>query len=113
MNTGKEAQPSLEVAGDVNLAPPKTSAPIGTSGGLSDNKHSAPSYEAPALRYLGRVPSLRLHLVRSRLRPGELSLRVEADDQTWVPVFEAMNAAGFKPGDVVQLTLVGRDGGGI
>lgn len=63
-------------------------------------------YETPILEHMGRVPSLRLHLVASLRRPGELSLRVEADDESWGPVFEALNAAGFKAGDVVQLTKV-------
>jgi hypothetical protein len=54
--------------------------------------------------------SLELHMVRSEGRPGYLSLWRLPTDQTWWPVFEAMNQAGFRPGDVVRLSLVRRGG---
>jgi len=165
MNTGTEAQQSLEGADLVNGGPPKSSAPIGTCEPMSDNKHSSPSvaasplagraaalidkiafailggeagdatemedaracaldvleaightredggrlpYEAPAVRALGVMPSLELHVVESTNRPGQLSLRLYADDDTWWPVFLAMNAAGFRAGDVVRLMAVRR-----
>jgi hypothetical protein len=65
-------------------------------------------YEAPRLTFLGQFPSIELHVVPSVNREGQLSLRLHADDDTWTPVFLAMNAAGFKPGDVVRLTMVRR-----
>jgi len=64
-------------------------------------------YEAPSLKYIGRVPSVTLHLVPSTNRPGQLSMRREPTDPSWWPVFEALEAAGFKVGDVVQLTRIG------
>lgn len=65
-------------------------------------------YEAPTLRSLGRLPSVELHIRASHLRPGQLSLGVHADSDTWNGVFELLNAAGFKAGDVVRLTVVRR-----
>jgi len=52
--------------------------------------------------------SLELHIVPSENRPGQLSLRRLPGDATWWPVFYAMMEAGFKPGDVVRLSLVRR-----
>jgi hypothetical protein len=65
-------------------------------------------YEAPTLRYIGTLPSLELHVIESTNRPGQLSLRISPESETWSPVFRAMNALGFQPGDVVRLTLVRR-----
>lgn len=65
-------------------------------------------YEAPALRFIGSLPSLELHVVESTNRPGQLSLRISPESVSWTPVFRAMNAMGFEPGDVVRLTLVRR-----
>jgi len=50
------------------------------------------------------LPSLELQTNR----PGQLSLRLSPESQSWSPVFRAMNAIGFEPGDVVRLTLVRR-----
>ncbi len=64
-------------------------------------------YEAPKLELMPwRMPSIDLHLVRSIHRPGQLSFRREPTDNGWSEVFEALEAAGFKPGDVVRVTKV-------
>jgi hypothetical protein len=53
-------------------------------------------------------PTLELHVVESTNRHGQLSLRISPESETWTPVFRAMNALGFQPGDVVRLTVVRR-----
>jgi hypothetical protein len=162
MRAETEVNPSLEARDPVNGGGQKSSAPIGVSAALSDNKHCESSRTSPlaggaqamidkvarailggepgdlqeladaraaALDVLevlagtfeagmfsglrrasieGHMPSVELHVVESSNRRGQLSLRLHADDETWVPVFLALNAAGFQPGDVVRLSVVRR-----
>lgn len=51
-------------------------------------------------------PTLIAHVVPSTSRPGELSLRLYPRDQTWRGFLDALEDAGFEPGDVVRIEAV-------
>lgn len=82
----------------------KTSAPIGTSKPMSDNKYCAPRVYALAADS-GVVFA---KVVASTQRPGGLSLRLMGVEEvnSWSPFFAALTIAGFKPGDVVEIKSV-------
>jgi hypothetical protein len=49
------------------------------------------------------VKPLRLHVVQSRSRPDQLSIRVKTEDRTASPFYEALTASGAEIGDVLEL----------
>ena len=49
---------------------------------------------------------IRIVVVESTMRPGELSIRAKEGDATATPIFRALNASGAKVGDVLELRLV-------
>jgi hypothetical protein len=93
-------------AGDVDELEDARAAALDVLEVLAGLNVSREPYEAPRLISLGKMPCVELHLRRSRLRPGELSLGVRADSTTWTGVFELLADAGFQAGDVVALTKV-------
>lgn len=49
---------------------------------------------------------LRAVVIQSTTRPGMLSMRLNEDDATGTSLLRALAEAGFRPGDVVELSLV-------
>ena len=50
-------------------------------------------------------PTLSCYIDSSTLRPGGISIRLNAGDRTSTKFVEALKAAGFKPGDHVELRM--------
>lgn len=52
-----------------------------------------------------RMKPIRLVVVKSTTRPGQLSLRAKEGDATATDWLRTLTASGAKPGDVVELRL--------
>lgn len=86
----------------INIAPTEAPSPVESptvtpTGNLLDRLE--------AVEYRPR-PSLLVHVVPSEHRPGELSFRMRLSDRSWRAFFEALNAEGFKAGDVVRIEAI-------
>ena|SRR6185312_5276760 len=50
-----------------------------------------------------KMKPIRMIVVESTTRPGELSIRAKEGDPTATPIFKALNVSGAKAGDVLEL----------